>query len=441
MSESKKVDHWAFLASELGATSPEPEEQESFESPRFMEETQAVSEPAPEPVLPAPEEIRFEEIVVSEPVAEEPAATEPPPVRPKRSRSSWDMLADELGIEATSEPEPEVEPEPFSPMPVAESAMSPEEPAIDRQAAERMFESLFTSREPAAEIPPQAFALPEPPPAPQRDERPYTPKREESRESRRPPKREEARHGGKRDRPRRDDRDEESRRPPKTEPEVLFLDEDIEADEREAAFGPKAESPAPEEDKKSHRHRRRGRRDREPEKRPPEKPAFDEMDILPVEDEGDDFSFFDEPLEVPPRAAARPQFDKEDEEEEEEERPSKSRRSRRGSRKPKRPPEVAEEKAPAGKTYATAREEDDLWDDEDEDLEPRSSGSSRRGGPAKGPQSRDSDDIRPAFRSIPTWDETIGLLVNKNMESRGRGGQNRGRGQTQNRGGRRDNRR
>ena len=127
----------------------------------------------------------------------------------------------------------------------------------------------------------------------------------------------------------------------------------------------------------------------------------------------------------------------EPEEEEEEERPGRGRHSRRGGQKPKRPAaEAAEEKKPPAKVVDKfADEDDELWDEEDEEVEASPSGYALHGGAAR-EQGRGRGDVRPAFRSIPTWDDCIGVMVAKNMASRGKrpgGGQSRG--------GRRDNRR
>ena len=85
MSEPKKVDHWAFLATELGAAVPEPEEDIASEISPFGEEIPVAEQPQPEYVPPEEPESQVEEVIVVEQVVEEPAATEPPPVRRERS--------------------------------------------------------------------------------------------------------------------------------------------------------------------------------------------------------------------------------------------------------------------------------------------------------------------------------------------------------------------
>jgi hypothetical protein len=231
----------------------------------------------------------------------------------------------------------------------------------------------------------------------------------------------------------------------KDEPIELFLDEDFEVEEElESSFTPAEETISPEETKKR-RHRRRGRKDREPEPAqdlraksipPKAKSRVEEED---EEEEADEFSFFDEPVAPPP---ASRKVEVEEEEEEEEPRSEKRRRSRRGSQKSKKLPERTEEKAPPTKAFDKLADEDDEFWDEEEDVESHPVGYSRQGVSRKESQGRGAREVRPAFRSIPTWDDAIGAIVAKNMESRGKGqSQNRGKSQNQGRGGRRDNRR
>ena len=80
MSEPKKVDHWAFLATELGAAVPEPEI--SFESAPLAEETPVFEEIEPEIVPPAVVESHVEEPITAELHVEEPAAPVPAVVAP-----------------------------------------------------------------------------------------------------------------------------------------------------------------------------------------------------------------------------------------------------------------------------------------------------------------------------------------------------------------------
>ena len=465
MSEPKKVDHWAFLASELGADVPEPEISEEFLP--FTSETPVVEEPQPECVTPTIEETHVEEPIVAEQIEEVPVVPVASPSRSERPRSSWDLLANELGIEVPPEPEPE---------PISEPTAATPSPVVERAAAERMFESLFSPQEPESKVEEKAFpareertAGREPPRSGSRREEPRRGGREETsrhggreEEPRRGGRVEESRHGGREEELRRGGREEtsrhgdreeeprrggrveesrrggrveEPRRGSKSEPLELFLDEDVEAEEElEIAFAPAEETADPEE-KKKRRRRRRGRKDRdaEPEQSKPEKPIIGKAKALAEDsEENDEFSFFDEPEEQLPRSVKD-----EPEEEEGESRPGKRRRSRRGARKSKKPAaeSAAEKKPPAKAVDKFADEDDEFWDDEDEEIE-SPVGYSRRGGSAKDSAGRARGEIRPAFRSIPTWDEAVGLMVAKNMESRGKrpsGGQGRG--------GRRDNRR
>ncbi len=192
------------------------------------------------------------------------------------------------------------------------------------------------------------------------------------------------------------------------------------------------------EDKKKRRRRGRKERDIEAEQGGREKSAFGKAKSFPEEEdevEADEFSFFDEP-EVPAVRSS----EEEPEEEEIERRPGKRHRPRRGSHKAKKAAESAGEKLPPSKTFDKFDDEEveEPW--EEDELESHPKGYSRRSSSAKQSEGRVSRDIRPAFRSIPTWNDAIGLMVAKNMESRGKG-QNRGKNQNQGRGGRRENRR
>jgi hypothetical protein len=438
MSESKKVDHWAFLATELGAAVPEPEIPEEIAPP--VEESSSVEDYRPETIPPTLFEDSFQEVSAEEPVVaervadvpamSEPRNVEPPPVRAERSRSSWDLLANELGIEAP--PEPQVEPEPEM-EPISGSMVETPPPVVERSEAERMFESLFSPRgaQPEAENKSspakedrEEWAVP------RREERQSVSRREEPRRGGRE---ERPRHGGREEKSRRGSREEEPRRELKDEPFELFLDEDFDVEEPlETAFAPPEERAEPEE-KKKRRSRRRGRKDRskEPEQVKPEKPIIGKAKALAEEDEErDEFSFFEEPETQLSRTQ-----EEEPDEDADVERPGKHRRSRR-AQKSKQPSAESREvkKPPVKKIDKIADEDDDLWDD---DLELHPVGYSRQGGAAKGSEGRERGEIRPAFRSIPTWDDAVGAMIARNMESRGK----RPSGGGQNRGGRRDNRR
>lgn len=220
----------------------------------------------------------------------------------------------------------------------------------------------------------------------------------------------------------------------KSEPFELFLDEDFEVEEElDSAFAP-ADEPAESEEKKKRRHRRRGRKGRDmgPEQAKPDKPIIGKAKALAEEDEErDEFSFFDEPETQLPRSAKE-----ELDEGADEDRPGKHRRPRRAPKSKKQAGESREEKKPPAKTIDKfADEDEDLWDDDE--LESHPVGYSRHGGAAKESEGRTRGEIRPAFRSIPTWDDAVGAMIARNMESRGK----RPLGGGQSRGGRRDNRR
>ncbi len=141
MSEPKKVDHWSILATELGAAIPEPEISE--ESSPLAEDAPGQEEFQPEDVPLMAVESIVEESVGAEELVEEPSEPETLPAPAERPRSSWDLLANELGIEVPSEPEPESEPSP-------EPAATVPSPTVERAAAERIFDSLFSSQESCA---------------------------------------------------------------------------------------------------------------------------------------------------------------------------------------------------------------------------------------------------------------------------------------------------
>lgn len=146
MTDSKSMDHWRFLAQQLGAApASEPEEEAKTPDVEQTEQPTVVVNPAvePPPVLAA----EGEATRVSEPVT--PSVPEPPPkpstppppaaAKPK-ARNHWRELAAKLGLEV-SEPEPE-EPEvaeavapsdwaePVAPAPVPPAVINTPEPRV-----------------------------------------------------------------------------------------------------------------------------------------------------------------------------------------------------------------------------------------------------------------------------------------------------------------------
>ena len=201
--------------------------------------------------------------------AAEPAVSETPAVRSERASSSWDMLANDLGIEIPPEPESESS---------VETTAAQTVPVVERAEAERIFESLFTAAGPAEKVAEPIVPAREERPAARHEEprfasRREEPRREESRHGRgdreekprRGRREDESRRGARPEEPRRGDREEPSWRKSKSEPDELFIDEDLEADEElEVGFEP-AEETAESDEKKKRRRRRRGRKDREKE--------------------------------------------------------------------------------------------------------------------------------------------------------------------------------
>jgi len=106
-----------------------------------------------------------------------------------------------------------------------------------------------------------------------------------------------------------------------------------------------------------------------------------------------------------------------------ERRRSKRRRGRRGKkRRSKDEPKSAVAEAPSAERDAAAP------------VEPRSETPARRRAKMDKdaePERRDDQTVRARFRGIPTWSETVGLVIDKNLEARAKrpaGGQGRGRG-------------
>ena len=142
MTDGKSIDHWNFLAQQLGAApAPEPEEETKPAEPAETAETAAevapVIESQPELCLEVETTAVSEPLTASIPaIPSKPSPPSPPspPSRPPaakpKPRNHWRELAATLGIEI-SEPEPE-EPEvaeAVAPSDLAEPVAPPEPPA------------------------------------------------------------------------------------------------------------------------------------------------------------------------------------------------------------------------------------------------------------------------------------------------------------------------
>jgi len=165
-------------------------------------------------------------------------------------------------------------------------------------------------------------------------------------------------------------------------------------------------------DRKPRRRRRRHRRDKDKE-RPDadaERSAFESRGGAAVEE---DISLSEISPETADKSGADPDESSKEESGREQ---SKHRRSRRGSRKHRRKGSEGdrESAADAAKSTFAGREDSEspgempqvLADDEeaaDDDLEERGERGSKS-----------------AFRAIPTWEEAVGCIITKNMESRPR---------------------
>jgi hypothetical protein len=353
MADQGKSDHWAELASVLGAE-PVPVEEKKEEQVEGTETLMAglgvedPGEPAPPPRSFLP------------PVS---AAPSPPPRR-KVAPPNWDQLASDLGVAPTEVahpvpplPKPAVDKPPFE-KPVFMSPLPEEEPTemadVLSDAAEglsEVAEELATVVEELADV----------------VEAPATEKKGRRRRKRRRRSRDEE--------PARDamPRDEEESVFPASAEEAAAMDEDLEREESGEVepFVPFSEEPRPEGGSRRGRRRRRGRRERVESREGV--PSDDEAEV----EEGEVDQFEDA------------EFAEGDE---------------------------GDEPLPA-ESFGSTGDFDEGDEDEDED--------------------EDGDDQSPrvGFRNIPTWDEAVGLMIAKNMESRaknpggGRGpGGNRGRG-------------
>lgn len=115
--------------------------------------------------------------------------------------------------------------------------------------------------------------------------------------------------------------------------------------------------------------------------------------------------------EVETKDADKPRSEQGDEN-----RRSKRRRPRRGRKRTSNDESKSEDART--KTAESEEELNEPFDEDDLDV-----GHARKG--------TDEGSVRAGFRGIPTWDEAIGLLVEKNLESRSKrpeGGSQRGRG-------------
>lgn len=148
MTDSKSMDHWRFLAQQLGAA-PAPEPEEEAKTPDVAETK--IPTVMVVPVVEPPPEVAAEGemTLVSEPVtpsvpAPHPKLSSPPsPAAAKpKARNHWRELAAKLGLEV-SEPEPEPEEfevaeavapsdlaEPVAPPPVPPPVISTPEPRV-----------------------------------------------------------------------------------------------------------------------------------------------------------------------------------------------------------------------------------------------------------------------------------------------------------------------
>jgi hypothetical protein len=206
------------------------------------------------------------------------------------------------------------------------------------------------------------------------------------------------------------------------EPFDLLESSELPAVEAESTI----ETTEPTEEKRPRRRRRRRRRGRggeQRESRVPETAAEGgSTNVAP----GSDDDFAREPGEGQPEGTSPPQARDEGESDESGEQRSRRRRSRRGqgrrdSRDQQRPVgEVQEAPADSGPAELYDEEMGDVDLLGDDDLEP-----------GEGDQVDGDQPARLGFRGIPTWDEVVGMLIDKNLEARARrpaGGPYHGRG-------------
>ena len=412
MTECDKTDHWANLASTLGAE-PAPEPERSIEAPTEPPPPMAIWEEAEcecpeiapvaeemEPVERLAEESPFAEehevvedldLPAAEPPVAEVPALQPPAPEPARkpvSTANWDGLAAELGIVPIEPPPP-----PPARRPVAEK-LAAEKPRRSRP------------------MPPSAFA-----PEPKAEE---TAKVTEAVSD-----------------PADDLSDVADDLAIGAEEEEFaeVAHESVAEEEDSVGEGSVAEDSAAEEEEKRGRRRRRRRRrsamhglSRKPRRQRrrmicARMRAPEVMESLDFDDEveGDDESSPAETPETPREPRER------------------RRRRRRGSRR-ERPAAESDVSEPL---EADEFESTDLEVERDLEAEEPFGGEAAVREPAEdydgdlpaGEDDEDGDDQpRLGFRNIPTWEDAVGTIIAKNMEARaknpggGRQGQGRGRG-------------
>ncbi len=435
MSEKKKLDHWGLLASELGAISAAEEaassENEAEESvtESTPEAAAPVAESMPEVVEPEKEEI-VERAEIAPPRAEEPK-TPFASRRPRRASSSWDALASDFGLAAPEEPAPRVEAKApaFEPTPKAESTPVEKSSVVEKtQPIEDPFaffgmrrEEFSARREPLAKSLFAEETAPEAPPAVDLSDL-HT--------------------------------DAQGKFLQELEEIVPLEERGIESEEEEE----------PAEKKRRRRRRRRKSKDEVAEEaeavadadaEPKKQVAEDDFGAKPAAekkpfDPNDDAAFaksieeaariinsslgslddlIPDPVDEPTKVeSAEVDFEEETVDEAfaaDEEAPSpadegrsRRRRSRRRRKKPagnevetaeKSPRESESRGGPAAKQPRRGRVEDD--EDVDDSVEDSF---------ASDDDDEEGDDrgVRMTFRGIPTWDEAVGMIVTKNMESR-----------------------
>ncbi|NLF06766.1 MAG: hypothetical protein GX594_02145 [Pirellulaceae bacterium] len=174
---------------------------------------------------------------------------------------------------------------------------------------------------------------------------------------------------------------------------------------------PVGEEPA----EKRSRKRRRRRPGKDYDARKPAPAASDDVDDFAAKLPADDVSILSNEDD---EFGATDDFDQPRSEPADEQRRSKRRRPRKSK---KRKPDTASKSREIDGEEAIADEEDfDTVLDEDDDLDAD-----------RARQVADGGSVRAGFRGIPTWDEAVGLLIEKNLENRSKrpdGGSQRGRG-------------
>lgn len=409
MSTDKK-SHWASLASVIGAKVPPEPAAPASPPPAPQEEPAAVITPA------APE-------VAATPVPAAPVATAPtskPPAKTK-ARDNWGKVLGALGLRAP-EPEPEPEPEPPAPAPVAvASPPAPIVPTSSPSLPKNLWE-LLGDKPPEATLAEQIQAemfvtevggndlvLGEDDDS----------EDEEEVDRWKSPSADPLRSSIPADRPRRRDEEASGDRPRRRRRRRRRGSEaGVESTEERA---PRSESFAPVNDRL-------------------DDDSHDD-DFAPVVDDYD--HDVDADIDVTEAPVARKK------EEASEDRPRRRRRRRRGrGRGADSAAEPTSATEPPARSQAYADEDEDVEDDADylpaptSRREPTRSAVPARGRRSETPSSRvpasndldeeDDDDVvdHGEHRSIPTWQDAIGLVVGANMEARAKnpGGNRGGRG-------------